>query len=77
MQRKKKKNELLKKTYNGESLEYVAFADGNKDKALKNPIHFFKIFNCVRESVTPSQVIWEHGGQNNGEKLIKNCTPTT
>ena len=56
------------------SLEYVACADEVKDKALKNPKHLFKIFDSV-ESVTTSQGSMD--GQNNGEKLIKNYTPTT
>ena len=62
------------------SLEYVACVDEDKDKekdkdkALKNPKHLFKICNCV-ESVTTSQGSMD--GQNNGEKLVKNCTPTT
>ena len=56
------------------SLEYVARADEDQDKALKNPKHLFKIFNCV-ESVTTSKGSMD--GQNNAEKLVKNCTPTT
>ena len=44
------------------SLEYVACADEDKDKALKNPKHLFKIFDCA-ESVTT--------------KLVKNYSPTT
>ena len=51
------------------SLEYVACADEDKDKALKNPKHLFKIFSCV-ESVTTSQGSMD--GQNNGEKLFSN-----
>ena len=56
------------------SLEYVARADEDKDKALKNPKHLFKIFDCV-ESVTTSQGSMD--GQNSGEKLVKNYAPTT
>ena len=50
------------------SLEYVARADEDQDKALKNPKHLFKIFYCV-ESVTTSQGSMD--GQNDGEKLVK------
>ena len=54
------------------SLEYMACAD--EDKALKNPKHFFKYFDYV-EFVTTSQGSMD--GQNSGEKLVKNYTPTT
>ena len=62
------------------SLEYVACVDEDededkdKDKALKNPKHLFKIFDCVK-SVTTSQGSMD--GQNRAEKLVKNYAPTT